>query len=87
LETTSRDIVILCEVAPAALRTAGRTTRELATLFNEYGFAVALIDPKHPRIIPMSWQRVVQFAEQAPDSECDIIAYRQFGGLMTPLFR
>lgn len=35
----------------------------------------------------MSWQRVVQFAEQAPDSECDIIAYRQFGGLMTPLFR
>lgn len=86
LETQTRDIVLLCEVAPAALAGAGRATCELASLLNGFGFAAALVDPTSPRIIPMSWPRLVQFVEQAPDNECDVVVYRRIGGLMTPLF-
>lgn len=86
MEIQTRDLVLLCEVAPAALAAAGRSTSELASLLSGFGFAAALVDPRSPRIIPMSWPRLVQFVEQGPDTECDVVAYRRMGGLMKPFF-
>jgi FkbM family methyltransferase len=86
-----QEIVLFCEVSPTALVAGGRHAAELAALFEQLGFAAAFVDRARPRIIPMSWQRLVEHQEadnrRHPGADCDIIAFRRIDGLMAPIFR
>lgn len=90
LESYPHEIVLLCEISPSALAVGGRTARELTGLLDELGFLAARIDRIRPRIIPMSWERVVEIliAEDArsPGADGDVVAYRRIDGLMAPIF-
>ncbi len=91
LETYPHEIAIVCEISPSALAAGGRTARELAALLDALGFAAALIDRPHPRIVPMSWRRlvamVVEADAQSPGADADFVAYRSIAGMMAPFFR
>jgi len=90
LDSHPREIVLLCEISPAALAVGGRTASDLTGLLDELGFAAALIDRTRPRIIPTSWGRIVEIlvAEDArsPGADGDVVAYRRIDGLMAPIF-
>lgn len=85
------EVVLFCEVSPTALAAGGRRTAELAALLDELGFAAAFVDRARPRIVPMSWQRLVEHMEadnrRHPGADCDVIAFRRINGLMAPIFR
>ena len=90
LTSYPHDVVLFCEVSPSALAAGGRRTAELAALLDEFGFAAAFVDRARPRIIPMSWQRLVDHQEddnrRHPGADCDIVAFRRIDGLMAPIF-
>jgi len=91
LTSYPHEVVLFCEVSPTALAVGGRRTAELAALLDELGFAAAFVDRMRPRIIPMSWQRLVEHQEddnrRHPGADCDIVAFRRIDGLMAPIFR
>jgi FkbM family methyltransferase len=91
LETYPHEIVLVCELSPHSIAVGGRSPHELAALLELLGFAAAIIDHDHPRIIPMSWDRVVetQLAAHAskPGEDGDILAYRRIDGMMATIFR
>lgn len=84
------EVVLFCEVSPSALAVGGRRTVELAALLEAFGFAAAFVDRVRPRIIPMSWQRLVEHQEdddrRYPGADCDVVAFRRIDGLMAPIF-
>lgn len=91
LTSYPEEIVLFCEVSPSALAVGGRRTAELAALLDTFGFAAAVVDRQRPRIIPMSWRRLVERLEddnrRYPGADCDIVAFRRIDGLMAPIFR
>lgn len=86
LETHPYEIVLFCEVAPATLGAAGRSVSELIAVLDGFGFAGAVVDRVRPRLMPMSWRRVAEFADRDPNDDCDVVAYRKIDGLMKPIF-
>ncbi len=90
LEAYPREVVLVVEVSPAMLAAGGRSVQDLAGLLDSLGFAAAIIDRPKPRILPMSWERLVgqMAAEEArnPDADRDVVAYRRIDGLMAPFF-
>jgi len=84
------EVVIVCEISPGALAAGGRSPAELAACLEQLGFAAALIDHHRPRIIPMSWERLVAttIAEnrRRGGGDSDLVAYRGLDGLMAPIF-
>ena len=90
LTSYPHEVVLFCEVSPTALAVGGRRIAELVALLDELGFAAALVDRIRPRIIPMSWQRLVEHQEddnrRHPGADCDIVAFRRIDGLMAPIF-
>ena len=84
------EIVVLCELAPAALAAGGRTAGDLAAMLDGLGFAAAIIQRGGPRIAPIGWEQLVrrQAAEdwRGKDIGCDTVAFRRIHGLMAPFF-
>lgn len=90
LESYPEEVLLFCEVSPTSLAVGGRRIAELTELLDALGFAAAFVDRARPRIIPMSWKRLVEHQEddnrRHPGADCDIIAFRRIDGLMAPIF-
>lgn len=90
LATHPREIVLLCEISPAGLALGGHTASELAALLHQLGFAAALVDRARPRIIPMSWDRLVELQlgedKRNQGADCDVVAFRRIDGMMASIF-
>ncbi len=84
------EIVVMCEMSPHHLRSAGRATGELAAAFERLGFTGALVHPKTPRVMPMSWDRLsdIGVIEElgGVGAEAELLAFRRIDGLMAPIF-
>lgn len=84
------EIVLMCELSPACLAAGGHTAAELADLLGECRFAAAWIDRDPPRIVPMSWDRLLEMMQDRsrrdPRAEGDFLAYRRIDGLLAPIF-
>jgi FkbM family methyltransferase len=89
LASHPHEIVVLCELAPAALAAGGRTAGDLAAMLDGLGFAAAIQRGRLP-IVPIGWEQLVrrQAAEdwRGKDIGCDIVAFRRIHGLMAPFF-
>lgn len=82
------ELVLLSELSLSMLGDAG--LEEMIANLAGLGFAAALIDRDHPRILPMPWHRLVELhragCEKFPEADCDFLAFRRPDGMMKPFF-